>query len=117
MFTNNSCKSRVAGSGSLDLPVDTLDKEARKQIHGLVKLLNLASETVTANNGQKLIKVTVAKSKGGGRGDVKRGERGRSREEKFLHFSMYKENLGTAECISRLAKQIRTQVGMNIYCT
>jgi len=89
-----------------DIAAENLQKDERKTIYGVVNSLGLTGETVAGEN-KKMIRV-VPKTETSNRGVV-RGVRGRSKQNKFLHFSLYKENMGTAECISLLARGVRTK--------
>jgi len=93
-----------------DIVVDTFSKQERKMVHEVCKNLNLDSNTLTNEKNQKIIKLLkCSKKKSSSRGGINHGERGRSKAEKFLHFSLYKENATTSEVISQIAQMIRTK--------
>jgi len=93
----------------IELVVESLSKDERKQVHSICKIFNLSSNTINNTKGEKVIQAVKANKKGQNRGGIVHGERGRSKEEKFLHFSLYKENIGTTELISQLAHSLRTK--------
>eukprot|EP00088_Acartia_fossae_P027604 TRINITY_DN2834_c0_g1_i1.p1 TRINITY_DN2834_c0_g1~~TRINITY_DN2834_c0_g1_i1.p1 ORF type:complete len:648 (+),score=136.95 TRINITY_DN2834_c0_g1_i1:37-1980(+) len=94
-----------------DINVEKMSKADRKAIHDICKIFNLESNTQTSSSGEKMIemKKPSADKKVQNRGGINHGERGRSKAEKFLHFSLYKENMGTSELISQLAHSLRTK--------
>jgi len=93
-----------------DIVVDNFSKEERKMVHTVCKTFSLNSNTLTNEKNEKIIKLMkCSNKKSSSRGGINHGERGRSKAEKFLHFSLYKENATTSEVISQIAQQIRTK--------
>jgi len=93
----------------IDIVVEKMTKQERKQVHDICKTFQLNSNTLNNAAGEKIIQVNKAFKKTQSRSGIVHGERGRSKEEKFLHFSLYKENIGTTELISQLAHSLRTK--------
>jgi len=89
----------------MDIVVNNLDKISRKILHGIIKRQELKAETITNEANDKIIRVVVST---GPKNQVV-GVRGRSKEEKFLHFNLYKENQTTSECISGIARGCGTK--------
>lgn len=102
------CSGERVRGGDIDkvqLEVDSLNKAQRKTIHAIIKRLELTSDTVKRTDGVTVINAFKPKTWKG----KKKQERGRSKEEKFLHFTLYKENYSTSECISKIARILRTK--------
>ena len=83
--------------------VTDIDKEGRKEIHGILKKFPNIDSNTTEDDGVKYIEARPKKHfKGGGRRDWPR------ERPKYLHFSLYKENMETGEAISLLAAKCRS---------
>ena len=90
-------------SDPIRINVSDVNKEDRKEVHGVLKKFSNIETNTTEVEGVKYIEVKHKKKcKVGGRKDWPR-ERPR-----FLHFTLYKENMETFEAISHLAKKCRT---------
>jgi len=87
----------------VDIPVTSLSKESRTQVHQFIKSLSLVGNTETNSAGEKVIRAALPNK------NEKQPTRGRSKQEKFMHFTLYKEGQSTSECLSRLAAKIRTK--------
>ena len=91
-------------TSTVRINVTEIDKDGRKEIHSILKRFpNIDSNTSEAD-GVKFIEARVKGkgSSGGGRRDWPR------ERPKHLHFSLYKENMETAEAIGHLANKCRS---------
>ena len=83
--------------------VSEVEKEGRKEIHSILKKFPNIDSNTTEADGVKYIEARPKKHfKGGGRRDWPR------ERPKYLHFTLYKENMETGEAISLLASKCRS---------
>ena len=91
-------------SDPIRINVSEVNKEDRKEVHGVLKKFSNIETNTTEVEGVKYIEVKHRKKcKVGGRKDWPR-ERPR-----YLHFTLFKENMETFEAISHLSKKCRTE--------
>ena len=91
-------------SDPIRINVSEVNKEDRKEVHGVLKKFSNIETNTTEVEGVKYIEVKHRKKcKPGGRKDWPR-ERPR-----YLHFTLFKENMETFEAISHLSKKCRTE--------
>ena len=102
-FVNISNINSSELTDTLRINVTDLDKDARKQIHGVLKQFSNIESNTREMTGGKFIEVCLKKNfKGGGRRDWPR------ERPKYLHFTLYKENMETAEAVGLLAGKVRS---------
>ena len=90
-------------SDPIRINVSEVNKEDRKEVHGVLKKFSNIETNTTEVEGVKYIEVKHKKKcKVGGRKDWPRDR------PRFLHFTLYKENMETFEAISHLSKKVRT---------
>lgn len=86
--------------------VTDVDKDGRKEIHSIIKRFPKIDSNTSEVDGVKFIEARLkgnkSQSSGGGRRDWPR------ERPKHLHFSLYKENMETAEAIGHLANKCRS---------
>ena len=84
--------------------VTDIDKDGRKEIHSILKRFPNIDSNTSEVDGVKFIEARLQGkgSSGGGRRDWPR------ERPKHLHFSLYKENMETAEAIGHLANKCRS---------
>ena len=84
--------------------VTDIDKDGRKEIHLILKRFPKIDSNTSEVDGVKFIEARLKSksSSGGGRRDWPR------ERPKHLHFSLYKENMETAEAIGQLANKCRS---------
>jgi len=88
----------------VEIDVTNLDKDSRKEIHLILKGFSKVDSNTLDKDGKKFI---VAKSKNSVlKNNKKQWPRDRP---KYLHFTLYKENMETYEAISLLANKCRTE--------
>ena len=99
-----SLNSDASFCDPIRINVSEVSKESRKEVHGVLKKFANIETNTSEVEGVKYIEVKHKKKcKTGGRRDWPR-ERPR-----FLHFTLYKENMETYEAISHLSKKCRTE--------
>eukprot|EP00092_Neocalanus_flemingeri_P008480 GFUD01009137.1.p1 GENE.GFUD01009137.1~~GFUD01009137.1.p1 ORF type:complete len:626 (-),score=148.89 GFUD01009137.1:126-2003(-) len=87
----------------IEIDVTDLDKESRKEIHQILKGFPQVDSNTLEKDGKKFI---AAKAKAA---VLKSNKKQWPRERpKYLHFTLYKENMETYEAISLLANKCRT---------
>merc|ERR550519_1214595 len=84
---------------TVEFDVSEFDKERRKEIHMIIKKFSMIDSNTVDRDGKKLV---VAKRK--------KNQHGWPRDRpRYLHFSLYKENMDTYEACSLLSNKVRTQ--------
>lgn len=85
---------------AVEFDVTEYDKDKRREVHMIIKKFNMIDANTVDKDGKKLV---VAKRK--------KNQQGWPRDRpRYLHFSLYKENMETFEACSQLANKVRTQV-------
>jgi len=85
---------------SVEFDVTEFEKDKRRELHMILKGFHMIDANTLDKDGKKLV---VAKRK--------KNQQGWPRDRpRFLHFSLYKENMETFEACSQLANKVRTQV-------
>ena len=91
-------------SDPIRIKVSDVSKEERKEVHSALKRFPNIEANTSEMEGEKYIEVKHKKKcKSGGRRDWPR------ERPKYLHFTLYKENMETYEAISHLSKKCRTE--------
>ena len=86
----------------IKINVSEIDKDGRKEIHNIIKKFSNIDSNTTEEDSVKYI-VARPKKKSSGWSNWPR------ERPKYLHFSLYKENMEVSEAISLLANKCRSQ--------
>merc|ERR550519_374551 len=84
---------------TVEFDVTEFDKDKRREVHMIIKKFSMIDSNTLDRDGKKLV---VAKRK--------KNQHGWPRDRpRYLHFSLYKENMDTYEACSLLSNKVRTQ--------